>query len=207
MILTVEDAILERLRRGLGRSIKTVEPYGGQFDEAGLSHVMGGVPALYVHFAGHKNPKPKNTAGDVLQVPATFVIYVVVRNVSSESAGRRGTAREVGAYQLIEAVRHLLGNQDFGLAIDAFKVGPVQLLGNVKVGNSGLTAYGCSFDTHWVERLATAQGLPRRGDPVFEGLGGERSDDEPDFLRVGLMHDVEANGSVDVVDVVQLRSI
>lgn len=207
MILTVEDAVLERLRRGLGRSVKTVEPYGGQFDEGGLSHVLSGAPALYVSFAGHKNPKAKNTAGDVLHVPATFVVYVVVRNVASESAGRRGTANEVGAYQLIEAVRRLLGHQDLGLAIDAFKVGAVQLLGNVKVGSSGFTAYGCSFDTHWIERLVSVQGFPLRSDPVFAGLLGERSDDVPDLLRIGLMHDVEANGTVDVVDVVQLRGV
>jgi phage gp37-like protein len=205
MILTVENAVIERLKRGLGTSVKTVAPYGGQFDEDGLKHVAKVMPALYVSFVGHKNPKAKNTAGDVLNIPATFTVFVVTRNVASESAGRRGTAREVGAYQLVEAVRRLLANQDLGLPIDEFKVGAVQLLGNVKVGTQGLTVYGCGFDTYWVEKLHEEQGLPLSSDPVFAGLDGERADEPPDLLRIGLKHDVNVDGVVDVTDVVTLK--
>jgi phage gp37-like protein len=205
MILTVEDAIIARLKNGLGKSVKTVESYGGQFDDEGLKHVAKVMPALYVSFVGHKNPKAKNVAGDILGMPATFTVFVVTRNVASEAAGRRGTVREVGAYQLIEAVRRLLVNQDFGLTIEKVKVGPVQLLGNVKIGGQGLTVYGCGFETRWVEHLQKDGGLPLASDPAFAGLDGERADELPDLLRVGVKTDLGANGTVDTVDVVNLR--
>ena len=203
MILTVENAIIERLRRGLGKSIRTVCSYRGQLDEQALNVTVGQLPALFVSFAGHKNPHAHNVAGDRLKIPATFTVYVVTRNIASEAAGRAGTQREVGAYQLIEAVRRLLVNQDFGLSIEELKIGPVQLLGHIKVSNQGLTAYGCGFDTYWIESLR--DGLPLAGDPVFAGLDGERADDDPDLLRIGSLVDLNADGSVDAVDVVELK--
>jgi phage gp37-like protein len=205
MILTVEQAIIARLRQGLGKSLRTIEPYGGQFDEDGLRHVLSAMPALYVSFAGHKNPKAKTTTGEVLHIPATYTVFVVTRNLASESAGRTGTRVEVGAYQLIGAVRRLLVNQDFDLPIKKMLVGSVQLLGNVKVGAHGLTAYGCSFDTYWTETLHGEQALPLEDDPIFAGLYGERADELPDLLRIGLQHDDVTNESAKLADVVNLK--
>ena len=205
MILTVENAILERLKRGLGKSINTVESYGGQFDGDGMSDLISVMPALFVDFAGHQNPKAKSTSNEVLNMPATFVVYVVTRNVASEKAGRSGTKTELGAYRLIPAVRRLLANQDFGLRIEELKVGPVKKLASVKVGLQGLTVYGCSFDTRWIEKLREGQGFPFKDDPVFAGLYGERADDVDDLLRVGVKSDLGADGSIDAVDVVNLR--
>ncbi len=204
MILTVERALIERLKRGLGCSVKAVEPYGGQLDEAGLSNVVNSMPALYVSFVGHKNPKNKDTAGKRLHLPASYTVFVVTRNVASEAAGRHGTAREVGAYQLIEAVRRLLVGQRFGLGIDRVQAGSVQLLGNIKVGSNGLTAYGCEFLTGWDEEVL-GDGFPRADDPVMAGLEGERAEEPPDLLRIVGHYDVGANGSVEVVDVVTVQ--
>ena len=207
MIATVEAAIMARLRLGLGQSVREIGSYRGQLDEDGINAVVNNLPALYVSFAGHKNPKARNTAGDVLYVPATFTVFVVTRNLSSEVAGRVGSAHAVGAYQLIEAVRRLMVWQDLGLPIERFTVGPVQLLGHIKVGVHGLTAYGCSFDTAWLDKLRGVEGLPLRDDPVFADLDGARSDDDPDLLRIGVGVDLGADGTVDSTDVVTLREV
>ena len=207
MILDVENAIIERLKRGLGSSVREVGSYRGQLDADSLNTTVRTVPSLYVSFAGHRNVKAVETRREQLKIPATFVVYVVTRNVASEAAARRGTDFEVGAYQLVEAVRRLLASQKLGLTIERFKVGEVKLLGSIKVKEQGLTAYGCSFDTSWIEALGVieGEGFPLASDPVFEGLDGERSEEVPDLLRVGLHHDLHANGSEDVVDVVELR--
>lgn len=206
MIATVESAIIERLKLGLGKSVREVGSYRGQLDEDGVNQVVNNVPALYVSFAGHKSPKAKNTAGDVLYMPATFTVFVVTRNIANEVAGRVGSVNQVGAYQLIEAVRRLLVWQDLGLPIERFTVGAVQLLGHIKVGVHGLTAYGCGFDTAWLDKLR-GDGLPLRDDPVFFGLDGARGDDDHDLLRIGVGVDLGADGTVDSTDVVTLREV
>ncbi len=205
MIGQVEAAIIERLKLGLGKSVREVGSYRGQLDEDGVKQVVNNVPALYVSFAGHKNPKARNTAGDVLLMPATFTVFVVTRNIASEAAGRVGTANAVGAYQLIEAVRRLLVWQDLGLPIKRFTVGAVQLLGHIKVGAHGLTAYGCGFETEWLDKLRGVEGLPLADDPVFAGLDGARGDEDPDLLRIGVGVDLGVDGTVDSTDVVNLR--
>lgn len=207
MILTVENAIIERLSKGLGSSVREVGSYRGELDKESLNVTVRTLPALYVSFAGHKGIKPAETRGERLKVPATFIVYVLTRNVASEAAGRTGTDVEVGAYQLIEAVRVLLARQNLGLEIERLKPVDVTLLGSIKVSAQGLTAYGCSFETFWHERLDVREGFPQFDNPVFAGLDGERVEEIPDLLRVGLQHDLHADGSIDVVDVVNLRKV
>ena len=190
MVGAVETALMERLRKGLGKSVREVGGYRGQLDEEGIKQVVNAVPALFVGFAGHKNPKPHSARRDSVVMPATFTVFVVVRNVASEAAGRTGTSNAVGAYQLVEAVRRLIARQNLGLSIERFSVGPVQLLGHIKVGHSGLTAYGCSFDTAWLEEMPVQDTWPLANDSVFAGLDGERSGEAPDLLRIGAEGDV-----------------
>lgn len=190
MVGAVEAALMERLRMGLGKSVREVGSYRGQLDEEGIKQVVNAVPALFVGFAGHKNPKAHSTRRDVVVMPATFTVFVVVRNIASEAAGRAGTPNAVGAYQLVEAVRRLIARQNLGLSIERFSVGPVQLLGHIKVGHSGLTAYGCSFETAWHEQMPAQDTWPLATDPVFVGLDGARGEEPPDLLRIGAEGDV-----------------
>ena len=191
LVGSVELALIDRLRKGLGKSVREVGSYRGQLDEEGIKQVVNAVPALFVGFAGHKNPKTHSTRRDVVVMPATFTIFVVVRNIASEAAGRMGSVSAVGAYQLVEAVRRLIARQNLGMAIERFSVGSVQLLGHIKVGHNGLTAYGCSFETAWHERMPAQDTWPLPDDPAFVGLDGLRGAEPPDLLRIGAHGDVD----------------
>lgn len=104
MITEIENALVDRLTRGLGQLANTVKSYGGELDDESLS--TGRLPMVLVTFGGARIEQ-MTVRGNAFRTTAKFVVIVAVRSLRSNQAARQGGVdkREIGANQLIYAVR------------------------------------------------------------------------------------------------------
>ena len=61
ILIQTEDAIIARLRLGLGRMVQEVGSYGGELDE-GLGEAIRRFPAAWVTFGGITKTEPYGTS-------------------------------------------------------------------------------------------------------------------------------------------------
>ncbi len=217
-INTIETAIVERLRLGLGKLVRSVESYGGEFDED-LATVVRSFPAAWVTFIGVLGTKPTSTSRKQYVVSGRFVVMVGQRSVRSESASRKGND---GSYQLVQAVRRLLANQDFGLdGVDHMQPGAVRTLFNGQTRSDAASVFACEFDVRWTESSLEPGrwpapdlelvGTPGNNDPdeIFAENGGKLDVPYGDLERVKLDHrlpNTDAGSPPDATDIVILGS-
>ena len=129
MITKIEQALVERLQKGLGRLVNTVKSYGGELDDDSLS--VSRLPICLVTFGGARI-EPMSTNARRHQSTANFVIILAVRSLRSNVAARQGgiDEREVGVNQLITAVRRLLDAQTLGQLVKPLKPTRVRTIFN-----------------------------------------------------------------------------
>lgn len=180
MISVIEDAIIARLQAasdatpGLGYKFKSVESYGGEFDDD-LDKVIRNFPAVWVTFGGYGKPRPSSTQKHKWITPATFVTMVGARNVRGERATRKGVAaagvlKEVGVYQMLDDVSSLMAGNDLGLAIKRFMPGAVRTLYNTKLRGAGLAIFAREWHTEFVEVQPREQIDPSHGNYLKLGI-------------------------------------
>ncbi|QOF68301.1 DUF1834 family protein [Actinobacillus sp. GY-402] len=173
MITKIENAMVDRLARGLGNLCNTVKTYSGELDDENLGTAR--LPWVLVSFGG-ANVERMGTSAKRHQSTATFVVLVAVNSLRSAVAGRQGgmDKREIGANQLIIAVRRLLDSQTLGgLAKPLLPVKVRTVLNHAKVKAGRLTAYS-------IEYHAVFDDLP----PLEDGIYPEKTDDKssPDYI-------------------------
>ncbi len=151
MIADIENAIIATLKNAVGMAYLTqVESYGGELDDD-LSEVVRKYPAVWVVFAG--SGKPAKLGAEKFKVPATFAVIVAARNVRNEKATRQGTTGEVGTYQILQDVRTLLMNNDFGLSIERLQPGATRTLYNTKVRGQALSVFSQEWTTAYIDQV------------------------------------------------------
>ena len=194
MTTQVELAIIERLREGLGQMSIQVESYGGQLDDE-LDNIVRAFPSVWVTFAGVTKTVTRTTSRKKHGTYVRFVVMVGDYNVRDEGSTRMGgpALDEVGSYRLVHAIRRLLTNQDFGMAIDYLKPGRVRTLYNTKLGSRAISVFGCEFDTYWVEEALDPGRWPEpqdSSDPdyLFVQYRGKTDEPYPDLTSVGLKY-------------------
>lgn len=183
MITQIEQAMVERLRRGLGHMVRTVKSYNGEADD--LAAQIMTLPAVWVTYGGSRIDS-KSTGNQRYQDKATFVVMCATRNLRNELAGRQGGAdkREIGSNDLIRAVRRLLDGQRLGLADSR---GLVPQAVNTIVNNAVFQAaalsvyaveYTICFDSVPLEndRFPEKQTDPNHPDYIFTHYQGELSE-------------------------------
>lgn len=205
----IEDALLDRLKRGLGKLALSVEPYGGELDDL-MPDVVRRFPAVWVTFGGITRSESIGTSREKTKATGQFVVMCAARNVRQEAA-RRGYSGEVGAYQLVRAVRRLLDGQDLGLKIDYLKAGRVRTLYNTKLGGEAVSVFACEFSTAWIELLMVNGAWPVEGEPldqVFSQNSGQKDPADTELQRINLAHDLvpPGDGKPDASDLINLRS-
>lgn len=155
MISEIEDAIIQTLKSASALAyLKSVDSYGGQLDDD-LGKVIRSFPAVWIVYAG--SGKPTKLGAEKWKVPATFAVMVGARNVRNEAATSKGSAVEVGTYQMLEHVRTLLLNNDFGLPIERLQPGAVRTLYNTKISGQALSVFSQEWMTAYVEKAPTAE--------------------------------------------------
>lgn len=205
----IEDALLDRLRRGLGRLVLSVDSYGGELDDM-TADVIRSFPAVWVTFGGITRSEAIGTSREKTKATGQFVVMVAARNVR-HNAARRGVVGEVGAYQLVRAVRRLLQEQDLGLAIDHFKPGRVRTLYNTRLGSEAVSVFACEFSTAWIELPLANGAWPVEGNPadaVFGQNSGQKDPADVELLRINIDQDLPplADGKVAAADLITLRN-
>ncbi|QGM80664.1 phage protein Gp37 [Otariodibacter oris] len=153
MITKIENALIERLRLGLGKLVYSVGSYAGEIDDANLN--VRRLPACLVSYAGSDfDAKSMGMRGKRYVANNTFVVLVLARSMRSEESGRKGglTSNEIGVNQLLDAVKYLLINQ----TLDGL-VAPIQpkrirtIWNNAEVRNEKLSALTIEFEVRYDE--------------------------------------------------------
>lgn len=183
MITQIEQAMVERLRRGLGRMVRTVKSYNGEADD--LAAQIMTLPAVWVTYGGSRI-ESKATGGQRFQDKATFAVMCATRSLRNEVSGRQGGAdkREIGSNDLIRAVRRLLDGQRLGLS-DSRGLMPqaVNTIVNHAVFQAAALSvyaveYTICFDSIPLEngRFPEKQTDPNHPDYIFTHYQGELSE-------------------------------
>lgn len=187
MITKIEKALIDRLTRGLGQLAATVKSYNGELDDETIGTAR--LPLVMVAFGGAKIQRMNTRAGRH-QSEATFVILVMVRSLRNETAGRHGgtNQREVGANQLIGAVRRLLDAQTLdGLVKPLLPRRVATVLNGARVRAERLTAYSIEYEVVYDDLPPLEDGHypqqtdnPLHDDYIFNRYHGQL--DPPDSL-------------------------
>lgn len=217
MLLTqIEDAIIARLRLGLGRMVREVGSYGGELDD-GLGEAIRRFPAAWVTYGGTPRTEPTSTSRKHYKTNGQFVVMVGDQNLRSEAAGRRGGpgTGEIGTYALVYAVRRLLSAQDLDLPISPLQPGRVRTLFNTRLEKTAFSVFACEFATEWTEEALPLNAWPAPAKPgtpeaaadpdsVFARNQGKLGDPAPDWLRTGLnYHLAPDDGEPDAQDILR----
>ena len=192
MITQIENALVERLKRGLGRLVNTVKSYGGELDDESLG--TSRLPMCLVTFGGARVERMGINAKRH-QSTANFVIIVAVNSLRSNLAARQGGAdkREVGVNQLITAVRRLLDSQTLGRLVRPLKPTKVRtIFNNATFKGGAITAYAIEYDAVYDDLAPLEDGYypemtddRENPDYVFTRYQGEHSEPDPMLERIG----------------------
>ncbi|RAC69764.1 DUF1834 family protein [Burkholderia multivorans] len=214
IITAVELAIVDRLKRGLGRMVSEVKTYGGEFDSDELDSVVRRFPAAWVTFAGVHRTEPHSTSRSKWRSEAIFVAMVGARSVRSEESSRHGgvAKAEVGTNLLISCVRHLLNQQDMGLPIRHLAPGPIRTLFNTQVRGDAMSVYALEFRTAWIEDTLFVGAFPQGQSEgplgqAFEDYGGQIDPPTPDWNTTLLSYFLEpgTDRPADAQDLIQMK--
>lgn len=170
MITQIENALIERLRLGLGKMVATVDSYSGEIDDSQLD--VRRLPACLVSYAGSDfDTKSVSARGKRHQATDTFVVLVMVKTMRSAVAGRVGGVdeREVGTNLLISAVKYLLINQTLGGLVSPIQPSRIRTIwNNAEVQREKLSAFAIEFKLGYDESGFLEDGRYPEGLEGFE---------------------------------------
>ncbi|MWP96332.1 DUF1834 family protein [Glaesserella parasuis] len=153
MITKVEQALIERLRLGLGKMVYSVGSYSGEIDDSQLD--VRRLPACLVSYAGSDfDARSVNARGKRYQATDTFVVLVMARSMRSAVAGRVGgaTQQEVGVNLLLGAVKYLLINQTLGGLVSPIQPKRIRTIwNNAEVKKEKISAFAIEFEMSYTE--------------------------------------------------------
>lgn len=207
MITQIEQALVNRLSRGLGKLAYRVDSYHGELDDAAID--VRRLPAVLVTYGGSRIERAGVTAkGHRHKSTDTFVAIVMVRSLRSNQAARQGGVAkfEVGANQLVYAVLRLLTNQTLDNLVEPIKPIAVRTLFNyVELQKERLTAYAVEFEVCYSIQPPLEDGEypaptddPTHPDYLFNAYNGELT--PPHYLEriTGVITDPEATTGFDI---------
>lgn len=214
-ITVTEQAIIARLRDGMGRLVRSVDSYAGEMDED-IGLIIRAFPAAWVTFGGITDSTPFGISRRNYKTTGQFVIIVGQRSVRSERASRIGGPGpdEPGTYVLVRAVRRLLAQQDMGLPINPLRAGKVRTLYNTVAKEEAFSVFACEFATDWIEESLPVNHWPiplpqtdpesaTDPDEVFLDAGGKTGEVDLDWLSTGLNYFLQPDdGQADAQDII-----
>ncbi|HEH9717431.1 TPA: DUF1834 family protein [Pasteurella multocida] len=191
MITQIENALVERLKKGLGKLANTVKSYGGELDDESIGTAR--LPAVLVTYGGSRI-ECKDLRRRRHKSTDTFVIILAVRSLKSNQVARQGGAdsREIGVHQLISAVRRLLDAQTLGNLVYPLNPKRVRtIFNNAQFRNEKITAYAVEYEIAYDDIPPLEDGLfpeatldKTSPDYVFNAYQGTLSEPEPMLEQV-----------------------
>ena len=207
MITQIENALVERLKKGLGKLANTVKSYGGELDDESIGTAR--LPAVLVTYGGSRI-ECKDLRRRRHKSTDTFVIILAVRSLKSNQVARQGGAdsREIGVHQLISAVRRLLDAQTLENLVYPLNPKRVRtIFNNAQFRNEKITAYAVEYEVSYDDIPPLEDGMfpefttdKQSPDYVFNAYQGELSDPLPELHKVtGKVFDPTTGDFVELV--------
>ena len=116
IIAQAEDTVIAQLQSVLANRVRSVESLSGPWTMAALKRALQFAPCVRIAFLGGKVSDM-----DAEAIHARFGVYCIAGQVT-DTQRRRGTAREIGIYEMIELIApalHGFSIQDIGtLSLD-----------------------------------------------------------------------------------------
>ncbi|WP_419852039.1 DUF1834 family protein [Actinobacillus pleuropneumoniae] len=200
MITKIEQALIERLRLGLGKMVYSVGSYSGEIDDSQLD--VRRLPACFVSYAGSDfDARSLNARGKRYVATETFVVLVMARSMRSAVAGRVGgvTQQEVGVNLLLSAVKYLLINQTLGGLVSPIQPKRIRTIwNNAEVKKEKISAFAIEFEMSYAENGFLEDGRFPVGvdgiEKVFKQYQGKLDEPFGDFNGVqGVIFDPTNN--------------
>lgn len=161
-IISLENAMIERIRSAKLPYLRFVGSYGGEL-LGDWANVYPAVPAIWIAFAGASDGRSLNTARTRFESQLTFTSVVAAYSPRTE-APRTGGPATVGAYQMLTDVFALLVMQDFGLdGVDYLRPGKIRSLYSGKLQGMSLSVFAQDW-TSRVQFTLREPGVRRMGD-------------------------------------------
>ncbi|NBI12610.1 DUF1834 family protein [[Haemophilus] felis] len=191
MISKIENALVERLRQGLGKLVNSVKSYAGELDDESIG--VARLPAVLVTYGGSRIER-KDTRAYRHKTTDNFVIIVAVRSLKSNQTARQGgvDSREIGVNQLISAVRRLLDAQTLNQLVYPLNPKRVRtIFNNAQFRHDKITAYAIEYEVAYDDVPPLADGFfpevtedKNSPDYVFNAYQGVLSESLPNLERV-----------------------
>lgn len=139
MLAEIEDAIVERCKLVIGKHVKTIQDLPGNWDDRTLDAARRNAPGIYVAWSGGRGEGNSRAA-----ISGRYAVYVVTDHASGERARRRGSDREVGAYEILEKIVPALHTLKID-GIGSLQLEQVDNLYSDTADKKGVVIYGAVF--------------------------------------------------------------
>ncbi|WP_440029287.1 DUF1834 family protein [Chromobacterium amazonense] len=222
MLITLQTAIADRLRQGMGQMVREV---ASDLDETALCglqlahgdyasrltpgqasptinpQALARLPALWTVAGGIVSSQPQSSQR--LRYKANALFTVIVGDRLQADAAYKGA----GVWQLVYAVRRLLASQDFGLAVNPLLPEKVRPLGQAARDGQPWSLVACDFSTYWLdEALDNGHWPAPQGDAdpdaLFRAFGGRLEDPAKPAQSVQLNYHIAGSAGVQAQNVV-----
>lgn len=150
-IASVEQHLVDAIKTRFGARLKGVESLPSDWDSKVVDRMMVLAPCAFVVFAG--GPALAGTN----EIAGRWIVVAVTAHKGSEVARRRGDAREIGAYEIIETVVPLLHDMTI-VGTGTLRFVDMANLFNQVDESRGLAIYGAGFDLPMGMEAATDDG-------------------------------------------------
>lgn len=139
MLAAIEDAIIERCASLVGEHVRAIESLPGSWSDDTLRAALRRVPGIYVAWSGG----PAMSGGRA-GINGRYAVYVVTGQASGERARRRGTSREIGAYEVLERI--VPGLHGYTVPdVGSLQLERVDNLYSDRADQQGIVIYGAVF--------------------------------------------------------------
>jgi phage gp37-like protein len=132
MLIETEEALQARIKAVVGRAVRKVESHPGRWGNEVIKHMLADAPSVYTAFSMGRYA---DQGEDVLL--GQWHVYVVARALNGQ--------REVGVYQLLQALAPALHEYDLGQP-DALRLKSVKNLFSYSQAKAGFCCYELLFD-------------------------------------------------------------
>jgi phage gp37-like protein len=180
----IEDSLLARVRDRFGDTLRQVDAIPASWDDEMVKRYLIGTPGVFVSWGLDRGA---NTTDTTAEVNSLWQFTIITAHEGKESARRRGDARAIGAYEIVERLIPLMDGYtpagETALAFDS-----AENLFSAANERNGLTVYGVLFSM-----------------PMTMGAVDEEPSDLEPFLRFHADWDqAPADGQLEAQDRVTL---
>jgi len=100
-----EDAILERVRARFGATLRQVATIPSSWDEEMVKRMLIGAPGVYLSWGIQRGQR---SSDQFAELTCLWEFTVITAHEGKEDARRRGDARAIGAYEIVERLIPLM---------------------------------------------------------------------------------------------------